>query len=86
MTKWEVKTEPVQWVHVDMSIAVCIVRGYHAYKDEWDSSIGEMWDSEIEENNIHDRYAVVIETIFGHIPREKSYIILFKTVVQSLVK
>ncbi len=57
-----------------------VVRGYHVYMAEWDPSIGDHFDLEIEENNRHDRFAVAIivdESIVGHVPKEFSKIVYY---------
>ena len=49
-----------------------IIRGYHIYKDIWESSVGKQLFCEIEENNTHNSHAVAIvktATIVGHEPR-----------------
>ena len=41
------------------------VRGFHIYKDIWNSEIGELLMCEKELGNIHDPYTVSV----GHVPR-----------------
>ena len=44
------------------------IRGYHVYKDIWDTAIGEMLACEREPRNAEDHYAVAVkkdETIIG---------------------
>ena len=39
--------------------SLCVVsnvRGYHIYKDDWNPDIGNLFDVEVEETNIHDRF------------------------------
>ena len=50
-----------------------VVRGYHVYKDVWAPVLGDTSILEIEELNIHNRYAVatkVDDLVVGHVPRE----------------
>ncbi len=47
------------------------VRGYHAYKDQWDPSIGEVLPLERDPSNPKGRHAVAVKrnsTTVGHIP------------------
>ena len=37
-----------------------VVRGYHAYKDIWTPNHGDTFNTKIEQQNSHDRYAVAI--------------------------
>ncbi len=57
------------------------IRGYHAYKDVWDPQIGNRLETEIDEVNQHDRYAVGVldngQDTVGHIPREISKICFY---------
>ena len=51
------------------------VRGYHVYQDTWTPLVGEELHCEREEENIHDRYAVVVKkgsAKVGHMPRKIS--------------
>ena len=61
---------------VDVTLRVeSVVRGYHVYKEDWSPIIGERFWVEVEETNIHDRYAVAVvvnDRITGHIPWEFS--------------
>ena len=54
---------------------VSVVRGYHVYKDDWNPDIGDLLGVEVEETNIHDRFACAVtangQTV-GHVPREFS--------------
>ena len=46
-----------------------VVRGYHVYKEDWSPNIGDRFGVEVEETNIHDRYAVAVvvnDRITGH--------------------
>ena len=54
-----------------------MVRGYHIYKEIWESSVGEQLICEIEETNRHDSHAVAVvksRTVVGHVPRKISLI------------
>ena len=45
--------------------------------NDWTPAIGDEFQAEIEELNVHDRYAVVVkvnDNIVGHVPREFSKI------------
>ena len=57
---------------VDVTLRVeSVVRGYHVYKEDWSPNIGDRFGVEVEETNIHDRYAVAVvvnDRITGHIP------------------
>ena len=48
------------------------VRGYHAYQDVWNPSVGQVLRLRKESDNSHDRHAVAIvksgDTVVGHIP------------------
>ena len=71
---------------MDSSLALnlafpCGLRGFHVYKELWNPRLNEKLDTIHEENNPHDRYAVVAirETVsrltpvvVGHLPREIS--------------
>ena len=51
------------------------VRSYHVYQDTWTLLVGEELYCEREEENIHDRYAVVVKkgsARVGHVPRKVS--------------
>ena len=53
------------------------IRGYHIYKDIWNSTIGEHLICERETLNSTDRYAVAVlkdDIIIGHLPRVLSRI------------
>ena len=39
---------------------VCVVRGYHVYKDVWDPYLGDGFTTKHERNNPHDKYAVAV--------------------------
>ena len=39
---------------------VCVVRGYHIYKDMWDPYLGNGFTTKHEQNNLHDKYAVAV--------------------------
>ena len=36
---------------------VSVIRGYLVYKDDWNPDIGDLLGDEVEETNIHDRFA-----------------------------
>ena len=47
------------------------IHGHHIYKDTWSSYVSEELACAVEENNIHDPYAVAVkkgEQIVGHLP------------------
>ena len=49
-----------------------LVRGYHAYKDSWEITIGEVLDLHHEPKNQQDKNAVAVVKIgevVGHVPR-----------------
>ena len=52
------------------------IRGYHAYFKEATVCVGEVLKCEIEENNSHDKNAIVVKnehgTVVGHVPLELS--------------
>ena len=57
-----------------------IVRGYHVYMDIWSPSVGDAFALEIDELNVHDRYAVatkVNDLVVGHVPREFSKVVFY---------
>ena len=45
-----------------------VIRGYHVYKEHWSPRVGDEFQTELEEFNEHDRYAVAIEKVVGHVP------------------
>ena len=52
-----------------------MVRGYHAYKDVWDATIGEQLPCQSEHGNAQDAFAVAVlkdGAIVGHVPRKIS--------------
>ena len=54
-----------------------VVRGYHVYKDNWISKVGDKFEVKIEEMNCYDRYASALSSHSkrrdrGHVPREFS--------------
>ena len=55
---------------------LCVIRGYHVYKEVWNPSIGEAFVCFAEEENSHDRKAVAVTCaegyVVGHLPREIS--------------
>ncbi len=54
-----------------------MVRGYHAYKDVWQASSGDILQCGREVSNRHDPYAVAVKksgVIVGHVPRRISTI------------
>ena len=50
------------------------VRGYHIYKEVWAPAIGEEIVCGQEQDNDHDRHAVLVhkggEDVLGHLPRD----------------
>ena len=51
------------------------VRGYHIYKDLWETVVGEELECQRERDNPSDIYAVAVkkgETVVGHLPRRLS--------------
>ena len=60
----------------------CASRGYHVYREIWTPRLGQSLKVEQEINNVHDPFAISLETkipgkltdteIVGHIPREIS--------------
>ena len=51
------------------------VRGYHIYKEEWETAVGEELKCEREKNNAKDPYAVAVVhkiVIVGHLPQKIS--------------
>ena len=60
----------------------CASRGFHAYREIWRPKLGEKLVADQEINNVHDPFAISLETkvagklteseIVGHIPREIS--------------
>ena len=56
-----------------------MVRGYHAYRDIWETSVGEELLSQREPDHIHSHFAVAIlkdAYIVGHLPRKISSVSL----------
>ena len=53
-----------------------MVRGYHVYKNVWESEVGEVLACEVEMNNIHDRNAIAVKKAndVGHLPKKISLI------------
>ena len=54
-----------------------MIRGYHVYKDVWDSEIGERLSCQVERNNRHDTHAVAVvksSKVVGHLPQKISLI------------
>ena len=39
---------------------VCVICGYHVYKDVWDSYLGDCFTTKYERNNPHNKYAVAV--------------------------
>ena len=46
-----------------------VVRGYHVYKDDWVPGIGDTFQVEVEETNVHDRFAcaVILLTQYNYV-------------------
>ena len=42
---------------------LCVVHGYHIYKDMWDPYLGDDFTTKHERNNPHDKYAVVVLSV-----------------------
>ena len=58
----------------------CVVRGYHVYKRDWKPDIGDIFETEVEDFDDHDRYAVAVQVdgdTVGHLPKEVSKICYF---------
>ena len=55
---------------------MCVIRGYHIYKEVWSPSIGEALMCSTEEETSHDRKAAAVTCaegyVVGHLPREIS--------------
>ena len=52
----------------------CFLKGYHAYKDLWKPFINEELTTEMEPNNVADKYAVCVKknkVIVGNLPLGK---------------
>ena len=55
----------------------CSIRGYHVYKEIWESAISEELDCRREPSNAVDRYAVAVMksgTVVGYLPKKLSRI------------
>ena len=55
----------------------CCVRGYHIYKNIWDTSIGEELACQREPSNGVNRYAVAVikyDAVVGHLPKKMARI------------
>ena len=53
------------------------IRGFHAYKKNWDPVLGRRYSCITEEKNEHDEYAVAVvndDEVVGHIPLRLSKI------------
>ena len=53
------------------------IRGFHAYKQNWDPVVGRRYPCVVEEKNEHDEYAVAVindDEVVGHIPLRLSKI------------
>ena len=55
---------------------LCVIRGYHVYKDVWDPYLGDGFTTKHDRNNPHDMYTVVVLSVdaknkrtVGHLPR-----------------
>ena len=54
-----------------------MIRGYHVYKDVWDSEIGERLSCQVKRNNRHNTRAVAVvksSKVVGHLPWKISLI------------
>ena len=52
-----------------------VVRGYHVYKDYWETATGEILRCSKERTNFHDPFAVAIikgNSVVGHVPQKIS--------------
>ena len=51
------------------------VKGYHVYKNIWNPTVNEQWETEIEPDNVMDKYAVWVKkntSIVGHLTLGKN--------------
>ena len=51
------------------------VKGYHVYKNIWNQTGNEEWETEIEPDNVMDKYAVWVKkntSIVGHLTLAKN--------------
>ena len=39
---------------------LCVVRGYHAYKDVWDPVLEDQFRTKHQKHNSHDKYAMAV--------------------------
>ena len=39
---------------------LCVVRGYHAYKDVWDSVLEDQFKTKHQKQNSHDKYTMAV--------------------------
>ena len=39
---------------------LCVVRGYHAYKDVWDPVLEDQFRTKHQKHNSHDKYAMTV--------------------------
>ena len=49
------------------------VTGHHVYKEVWSPFIGESLNTQMELDNVHDKYAIKVlknQAVVGHVPRE----------------
>ena len=58
---------------------LCVVRGYHIYKDVWDPYLEDEFTTKHQRFNHHDQYAIAVvlvdmkdKMVVGHLPREIS--------------
>ena len=61
-------------VKASTEIDTC-VKGYHIYKNIWKSTVNEKLETEMEPDNVMDKYAVCVKkntSIVGHIPLGKN--------------
>jgi len=59
-------------------VVKCSVHGHYVYKCIWSPCVGELFEAFCEEDNEHDKYAVIVHlnnnlSAVGHIPRELTY-------------
>ena len=60
-------------VPVESSYTIeAVIRGYHVYKEIWESVVGQVLPCQQEHGNVHDPYAVAVVNegvTVGHVPR-----------------
>ena len=66
-----------------------VMQRLHDYMDNWTPAIGDIFEVEIDEVNLHNRYAVAVKVdgaIVGHVPQEVSKIVLLMSLLLSGVE